>query len=79
MLMFLHQGPSADGVDYRTPHPVVTVDLDEQEGLRFTTAGVSPDDGEITIGDRVELDWIVRSGHPFPVWRQVSDEAGRRP
>jgi uncharacterized OB-fold protein len=79
MLMFLHQGPSADGVDYRTPHPVLTVELDEQEGLRFTTAGVSPDDGEISIGDRVELDWIVRAGHPFPVWRPVIDAAGRRP
>jgi uncharacterized protein len=79
MLMFLHQGPPADGVDYRTPHPVVAVDLDEQEGLRFTTAGVSPDDGELSIGDRVELDWITRSGHPFPVWRRVIDEADGRP
>jgi uncharacterized OB-fold protein len=76
--MFLHQGPPADGVDYRTPHPVATVELDEQEGLRFTSAAVAPNDGEISIGDRVALEWTIRSGHPFPVWRKVSDEGGSR-
>ncbi len=76
LLMFLHQGPPADGVDYRTPHPVATVQLDEQEGLRFTSAAVAPDDGELSIGDRVALEWTVRSGHPFPVWHKVTDEAG---
>lgn len=76
LLMFLHQGPPAEGVDYRTPHPVATVDLDEQEGLRFTSAAVAADDGEIRIGDRVALEWTVRSGHPFPVWRKVAQQPG---
>src|SRR5713101_2879617 len=37
LLIFLHQGPPAEGVDYSTPHPVATVELDEQVGLRFTS------------------------------------------
>src|SRR5262245_17699569 len=37
LFLALHQGPSADGVDYsQGPHPVVAVELEEQEGLRFT-------------------------------------------
>ncbi|CAB4364073.1 MAG: hypothetical protein F2681_08705 [Actinobacteria bacterium] len=36
LAVFLHQGPPAEGVDYSTPYPVVTVELDEQPGLRFT-------------------------------------------
>src|SRR5215213_7375243 len=36
LAVFLHQGPPAQGVDYATPYPVVTVELDEQAGLRFT-------------------------------------------
>ncbi|MGI9164152.1 MAG: Zn-ribbon domain-containing OB-fold protein, partial [Mycobacterium sp.] len=34
MAIFLYQGPPAEGVDYRTPYPVVTVELDESAGLR---------------------------------------------
>ena len=30
MTVFLHQGPPVEGVDYSTPYPVVTVELDEQ-------------------------------------------------
>jgi uncharacterized OB-fold protein len=71
---FLHQGPPADGVDYSTPYPVVTVQLDEQEGLRFTSTVVGADNTEITIGRRVALDWVERAGAPFPVFRLVSDE-----
>ena len=40
MAIFLHQGPPAPGVDYATPYPVVTVELDEQAGLRFTSTVV---------------------------------------
>src|SRR5947209_17234976 len=36
LLTLLHQGAPATGVDYATPYPVVTVELDEQLGLRFT-------------------------------------------
>src|SRR3954467_6143920 len=29
LTVFLHQGPPASGVDYTTPYPVVTIELDE--------------------------------------------------
>lgn len=74
MAIFLHQGPPAEGVDYSTPHPVVTVELDEQEGLRFTSTVVGSTNDEIRIGERVELDWIDRAGRPLPVFR-LSKEA----
>jgi uncharacterized OB-fold protein len=67
--IFLYQGPPAEGVDYTTPYPVVTVELDEQEGLRFTSTVVGAANDEITIGRRVELDWIDRAGVPLPVFR----------
>jgi uncharacterized OB-fold protein len=69
LLIFLHQGPPADGVDYMTPHPVVTVELDEQEGLRFTSTVIGSANDDIAIGARVAIDWSERSGRPFPVWR----------
>ena len=41
LAMFLHQGAPAPGVDYeKAPHPVVTVELEEQPGLRFTSTVV---------------------------------------
>jgi uncharacterized OB-fold protein len=73
MAVFLHQGPPAEGVDYSTPHPVVTVELDEQPGLRFSSTVVGSPNDKIRIGRRVELDWIVRNGSPMPVFR-LSDE-----
>ena len=69
MAIFLHQGPPAEGVDYSTPHPVVTVELDEQQGLRFTSTVVGSANEDIRIGERVELDWIERGGMPLPVFR----------
>jgi uncharacterized OB-fold protein len=72
----LHQGPPADGVDYSTPYPVVTVELDEQTGLRFTSTVVDAANAEITIGRRVELGWIDRAGVPFPVFRLVNEPVG---
>ena len=70
LLMHLHQGPPADGVDYTAGHPVVTVELDEQESLRLTTT-VAPDfpPALLRIGTPVELDWIERDGTPMPVFR----------
>jgi len=68
LLIWLRQGPPADGVDYSTPHPVATVELVEQPGLRFTSTvtGVAP--GELAIGDTVELTWTERNGEPYPVF-----------
>ena len=40
MAVFLHQGPPVDGIDYSTPYPVITVELDEQTGLRFSSTVV---------------------------------------
>jgi uncharacterized OB-fold protein len=74
MFVLLHQGPPSERVDYSTPHPVVTVELDEQEGLRFTSTVVGAANEEIRIGRRVELDWIESSGAPMPVFRLVPEE-----
>jgi uncharacterized OB-fold protein len=69
LLIFLHQGPAAEGVDYATPYPVATVELDEQPGLRFTSTVVGSPNEAIAIGRRVKLDWIDRDGAPLPVFR----------
>ena len=69
LAVFLHQGPPATGVDYATPYPVVTVDLDEQPGLRFTATVVDSTQEQIAIGRRVSLDWIERDDVPVPVFR----------
>ena len=71
MLVLLHQGPPADGVDYSTPYPVVTVELDEQPGLRFTSTVVGAPNDDIRIGRRVELAWIDRAGSPMPAFSLV--------
>lgn len=68
-----HQGPP--GVDYSSPHPVVVVELEEQEGLRFTSAIVGVPAQDVTIGLRVRLAWIDRDGAPYPVF-EPSDERG---
>jgi uncharacterized OB-fold protein len=69
LAVFLHQGPPAPGVDYTTPYPVVTVELDEQPGLRFTSTVVDASNDDVVIGRRVSLDWIERAGVPLPVFR----------
>jgi uncharacterized OB-fold protein len=70
LLILLHQGPPAPGVDYASgPHPVATVELVEQEGLRFTSTVVGCPPREVYIGMPVELTWIERDGIPFPVFR----------
>ncbi len=68
MNIFLHQGPPAPGVDYSTPYPVVTVELEEQVGLRFTATVVGADNDQIRIGEPVRLDWRERAGSPLPVF-----------
>ena len=70
----LHQGPPADGVDYaKGPHPVVTVELEEQPALRFTSTIVDCALDDIQIGMPVELAWIERSGAPYPVFRSAGE------
>lgn len=69
LAIFLHQGPPAEGVDYKTPYPVVTIELDEQPGLRFTSTVIGSDNDAIRIGQRVTLDWLNRGDQPLPVFR----------
>ncbi len=75
LLIFLHQGPPAEGVDYATPYPVATVELDEQPGLRFTGTVVSAANAEMAIGQRVVLDWVLRADAPLPVFRPAPESA----
>ena len=72
LLIWLRQGPPADGVDYSTPHPVVTVEMAEQQGLRYTSTVLDAEFGDIAIGDPVELAWTQRSGVPFPVFTRAA-------
>jgi len=60
-------------VDYATPYPVVTVELDEQVGLRFTATVVDAPNEAIAIGERVELTWIDRAGVPVPAFRLAEE------
>jgi uncharacterized OB-fold protein len=69
LLVKLHQGPPAPDVDYSKPHPVTTIELAEQAGLRITSTVVDCDPEEIRIGMPVELTWIERWGAPYPVFR----------
>ncbi len=76
LCMLLHQGPPAPGVDYSAgPYPVVTVELAEQPGLRFTSTVVGSPPDALAVGQAVTLDWIDRGGVPFPVFRRVPGAA----
>jgi hypothetical protein len=75
MAILLHRGPPAPGVDYSTPYPVVTVELDEQPGLRFTSTVVGADNNDIRIGAAVRLDWSNRVGAPMPVFALKEPQA----
>ena len=68
LLVKLHQGPPAPDVDYSTPHPVATVELAEQAGLRITSTVVGCPVDELAIGMPVRLTWIERWGAPYPVF-----------
>ena len=69
LLMLLHQGPPAPGVDYSAgPYPVVTVELEEQPSLRYTSTIVNCDPDDIRLDMPVRLTWIDRHGAPFPVF-----------
>ena len=70
LLIRLHQGPPAPGVDYSSgPYPVAVVELEEQPGLRFTTTLVDYQPEDLRIGLAVTLTWADRAGSPFPVFR----------
>jgi uncharacterized protein len=69
LLVKLHQGPPAPDVDYlQRPHPVVTVELAEQQGLRLTSTIVNCPLDEVRIGLPVQLTWIERWDAPYPVF-----------
>jgi uncharacterized OB-fold protein len=74
LLIRLRQGPPAPGVDYSHPHPVATVELDEQEGLRLSSTIVDCPVEMLRIGMRVELTWIERYGVPYPVFQPMDRE-----
>ena len=63
----LHQGPVIPEVDYAQPHVLLTVDLVEQRGVRFTSS-LRGDDASVGIGSPVRLAWETRRGAPYPVW-----------
>lgn len=71
LLIILGQGKEAPGVAY--PYPVATIELEEQEALRFTSTvtGCAPE--EVMIDMPVELEWVDRAGAPFPAFRPRKD------
>jgi uncharacterized OB-fold protein len=70
LLIKLHQGLPADGVDYGAgPHPVATVELEEQPGLRYTSTLIGCELSQMRLDMPVELTWIHREGAPFPVFQ----------
>ena len=70
LAIFLHEGPPAPDVDYAAgPRPVVTVELEEQPGLRFTSTVVGARNDQIVIGAPVELAWVSRGTRSLPVFR----------
>jgi uncharacterized OB-fold protein len=75
LLIRLHQGPPATGVDYsKGPYPVVAVELIEQPGLRYTSTVVNCSPAELRIGLPVSLAWIDRDGAPFPVFVPATEK-----
>ena len=73
LFVVLHQGPPAEGVDYeKAPHLVVTVELAEQAGLRFSATMVGSAPADVEIGMSVELTWIERHGSPYPAFQAAT-------
>src|SRR5512139_1498264 len=73
LFILLHQGPPAEGIDYsKAPHPVVTVELAEQVGLRFTGTMVGCALEDIRIGMPVAVTWIAHNGSPYPAFRPTA-------
>lgn len=76
LLIRLHQGPPAPGVDYSEPLPVATVELAEQEGLRYTSTVIGCPAGDLRIGTAVRLAWTDRYDAPYPVFEPAGEEGG---
>ena len=66
--VILHTG-ALSGVDYVKGHPLVVVQLDEQEGLRVTGTMVNCANEDIRIGMPVTLNWVEREGQPVPAFQ----------
>jgi uncharacterized OB-fold protein len=74
LLSRLYMGPPAPDVDYKAgPHPVATVELDEQPGLRYTSTVINCPTDKIQIGMRIQLAWIERYGAPYPVFEPLRE------
>ena len=72
LLTWLHHGPKVDGVSYDGGWPVATIELEEQEGRRYTSTVVGANRETLVLGLPVELTWIERRGEPYPVFRPAS-------
>lgn len=68
LMMWVFTGPPEPGVDYQKGHPVVTIELAEQPGLRFSSTLTNAELGRIEIGRPVNLQWIERRGFPWPAF-----------
>jgi uncharacterized OB-fold protein len=65
---FLHLGPAIPGVSYDPPYPVVSVELDDAPGVRFTGTAIGIAGERSVIGSRAELTWVDRAGVPVPTF-----------
>jgi hypothetical protein len=65
MFTYLHQGVPAG---FSAPHPVVTCDLDDAPGVRFTSTIIDCPRELLRIGLPVDLTWIDVAGNPAPVF-----------
>jgi hypothetical protein len=69
----LRQGRAIEGIAY--PHALVAVDLEEQEGLRFSAIVSGSDPGDVQIGAAAQLVWIELQGAPWPAFELIDGEA----
>jgi len=70
LMMLLHQGPPAPGVDYTTgPYPVATVEFADHPGVRLTATIVDARPEDLVVGRAVSLTWFERNGMPHPAFR----------
>jgi uncharacterized OB-fold protein len=72
MLTFLHQRPRGSGAGDE-PYPVVSVELEEQAGLRIAATIVDAGHDAIVLDAPVEVTWIERDGRPVAAFRLVTE------
>lgn len=77
LLIRLHQGPPARDVNYSSPWPLATVEVEEQPGLRFVSTVVDCPPEQLRVGLPVELTWIERNGAPWYAFRPAGSEKER--